>query len=101
MTDHRHYDIPFTKREDFELAWLHLVKVKSKGAPVFLVQGPNFFLGKGSKAGVVVYSPPVGQADNPATLEAPINSAEEKVAYWKVKNASEALSPIVVLQRAD
>ena len=29
--------------------------------------GPNFFLEKGSPAGVVIHSPPEGQPDNPAT----------------------------------
>ena len=68
----QHYAIPFSKREEFESAWPHILKVKSKGAPVLLVRGPNFFLGEKVKAGVVVHSPPLGQADNPATPEAPI-----------------------------
>jgi hypothetical protein len=58
----RHYAIPFTKREEFESAWPHILKVKSKGASVCLVRGPNFFLG-GHKAGIVVHCPPAGQAD--------------------------------------
>ena len=33
---HQHYAIPFTKREEFESAWPHLLKVKSKGAAVRL-----------------------------------------------------------------
>jgi len=37
-----------------------------------LVRGPTFFLGEHVKAGVVVHCPPAGQADNPATPEAPI-----------------------------
>jgi hypothetical protein len=68
----RHYAIPFAKREDFEAAWPHLLKVKTKGTPVFLVGSPNFFLGERAKAGVVVHSPPEGQANNPTTPEAPI-----------------------------
>ena len=28
------YAIPFTKREEFESAWPHLLKVKSPGAPI-------------------------------------------------------------------
>ena len=72
MTAHRHYAIPFTKREEIESAWQHIMKVKSKGAPVRLVRGPNFFLGEHSKAGVVLHCPPSGQADNPAAAEAPI-----------------------------
>jgi hypothetical protein len=69
----RHYAIPFTKQDEFEAAWPHLLKVKTKGAPVILVHAPNFFL-ENAKAGVVVHSPPAGQANNPATPEAPINS---------------------------
>ena len=60
--EYRHYAIPFTKREEFESAWPHLLKVNSKGAAVRLVRGPNFFLG-GHIAGVVVHSPPLGQED--------------------------------------
>ena len=55
-----HYAIRFTKREEFESAWPHILEVKSKGAPVVLVRGPNFFLGEDSKAGVVVHCPPAG-----------------------------------------
>ena len=36
-----HYQIPFTKREEFEAAWPYLLKVKTKGAPIILVRGPN------------------------------------------------------------
>jgi hypothetical protein len=67
-----HYAIRFTNREEFESAWPHLLKVKTKGAPVFLMRGENFFLGKGRKAGVVVHSPPRGRAESPPTGEKPI-----------------------------
>jgi hypothetical protein len=81
----RHFAIPFGKREEFEAAWPHLLKVKTKGAPVFLVRGPNFFLGDNAKAGVVVHCPPLGQANNPATPEAPIpgipNKSRERWMY--------------------
>ena len=77
----QHYAIPFTKREQFEAAWPHLLKVKTKGAPIFLVRGPNFFLGDG-KAGVVVHCPPEGQAKNPATPEAPIPGVENPHVRW-------------------
>jgi hypothetical protein len=69
----QHFAIPFTKREEFESAWPHILKVKSKGAPVRLVRGPNFFLGAGVKAGVVVHGPPAGQEDNPAVPKCPIS----------------------------
>src|SRR5438477_4679140 len=65
--EYRHYAIPFTKREEFESAWPHLLKVNSKGAALRLVRGPNFFLG-GHIAGVVVHSPPLGQED-PTSIE--------------------------------
>src|SRR6266576_2999638 len=48
----RHYAIAFAKREEFEAAWPHLLKVKTTGAPVVLVRGPNFFLGEKAVAGV-------------------------------------------------
>jgi hypothetical protein len=56
-----HYAIPFTKREELESAWPHLLKVKSKGTALRLVRAPNFFLGEHAKAGVVVHCPPLGQ----------------------------------------
>jgi hypothetical protein len=60
---YQHYAIPFTKREEFEAAWPHILEVKSQGAGIRLVRAPNFFLGERSKAGVVVHCPPPpGQA---------------------------------------
>ena len=70
-----HYAIRFTKREEFEAAWPHILKVKRKGAPLFLKCGPNFFLGGENKAGVVVHCPPRSEADHPDTREAPIPGA--------------------------
>jgi hypothetical protein len=81
MTAHRHYAIPFTKREEMESAWPHILKVKTKGAPVVLVRRPNFFLGEHTKAGVVVHSPPLGQAGNLATPEVPIKSVQGKTRW--------------------
>ena len=66
---HQHYAITFTNREQFESAWPHLLKVKSKGAPIRLLRGPNFFLGEHVKAGVIVHAPPRAQADDPATSQ--------------------------------
>ena len=79
--ENRHYAIPFAKRETFEAAWPHLLKVKSKGAPVFLVRGPSFFLGDNVKAGVIVHSPPLGHASNRATPEGPIESTNLRVRW--------------------
>ena len=82
----RHFAMRFTDRDDFESAWPHILKVKSKGAPIILVQGPNFFLGGKTEAGVVVHSPPEGQLDNPATLEGPIQNAREPRTRWLYTN---------------
>lgn len=57
----RHYQIPFTKREEFEAAWPHFLKVKTKGAPIILVRGPktDFFAIK--PAGLLIHSPPLDE----------------------------------------
>ncbi|MGV3720529.1 MAG: hypothetical protein ACO1SX_06425 [Actinomycetota bacterium] len=78
----QHFAIRFTDRADFEAAWPQLLKVKTKGAPVFLVRSPNFFLGDGVKAGVIVHSPPVGQSNNPNTPEAPIPGVANPRVRW-------------------
>jgi hypothetical protein len=65
------YEIPFANREEFESAWPHILKLKSKGASVILLRGPNakfqsIRLGA-VKAGVRILSPsennPPGYAD--------------------------------------
>ena len=70
-----HYAIPFTKREAFEAAWPHLLKVKSQGAPIVLRRGPSFWLGDESNAGVCVHTPPAG--------DTPIIDAEEVDGNWQ------------------
>jgi len=82
MVAQQHFAIRFTDQAQFESAWTHLVKVKTKGAPVFLVRGPSFFLGEGVKSGVVVHSPPVGQSKNPNTPEAPIAGVTNPRMRW-------------------
>jgi hypothetical protein len=58
------YHIPFTKREDFEAAWPHLLKVKSKGAPIILVRSPLSHWHFGTlKAGVHVHTPSPNSAE--------------------------------------
>jgi hypothetical protein len=78
----RHYAIFFTKQKEFESAWPHILKVKTNGAPIFLVRGPNFFLGDHGRAGVVVHCPPLGQADIPGTPEAPIAGVTNPRERW-------------------
>jgi hypothetical protein len=70
-----HYAIPFTKREEFESAWPHLLKVKSPGAPIVLRRGPSFWLGSETSAGVCVHTPPAG--------EKPIADAKNVGGHWQ------------------
>jgi hypothetical protein len=57
LGEHPHYVIPFTKREDFESAWAHILSVKSKSAPVILLRSPSTFFE--CKAGVIIHCPPL------------------------------------------
>ena len=63
------------KRDDFESAWPHLLKIKSKGAPIVLRRGPSFWLGDKATAGVCVHTPPVG--------EAPIADGKDAKENWE------------------
>lgn len=81
MVPYLHYLIPFTERAEFEAAWPHLVKVKTKGAPIILVRGPktDFFAIK--PAGVVVHSPPA-EKDQVAAPGQPIAGASDPRSRW-------------------
>jgi len=69
MAPQPHYVIPFTKREDFEAAWPHILKVKSKAAPVILLKSPQTFFE--CKAGVIIHCPPP-QNEGKAMPEEPL-----------------------------
>ncbi len=71
-----HYLIPFTKRAEFEAAWPHLLKVKSKGAPIILVRGPKKGFFAIEPAGVLIHTPPAGTAnrDEPASPQPDVYS---------------------------
>jgi hypothetical protein len=56
-----HYAIGFAKREEFEAAWPHLLKVKTPGAPIVLRHGPSFWLEDGGTAGICIHTPPAGE----------------------------------------
>ena len=71
----QHHAIPFTKRDEFESAWPHLLKIKSKGAPIVLKRGPSFWLGDKATAGVCVHTPPAG--------EAPIADGKDAKGNWE------------------
>jgi hypothetical protein len=77
-----HYGIKFTTREEFEAAWPHLLKVKSKGAPIVLRRGPNFWLG-GASHGVCVHTPP---ADTKPLSGPDVNSSR-----WEMSNYIELI----------
>ena len=49
-----HYQIPFAKREEFESAWPHILKVKSKGASITLLRGPHVHVETAKSAGVLI-----------------------------------------------
>ena len=55
LVEYQHYAIPFTKREEFEAAWPHLLSVKTKGAPVVLRRGPSFWLDNEKDVGVCIH----------------------------------------------
>src|SRR5687768_3031699 len=77
-----HYAIPFDKREAFEAAWPHLLKVKSRGAPIVLRRGPSFWLGEKASAGVVVHTPPAGEA--PVEEPSKIGGRIERTVYLEL-----------------
>lgn len=80
MLENRHYEIPFTKREKFEAAWPHLLKVKSRGAPIILVKKTTFFRVK--PAGVLVHTPPVLLEGKKGRPEEPIPAQDNPRTTW-------------------
>ena len=56
LADVKFHEIPFEKREVFEAAWPHLLKVKRKGEPITLLRSPHKFLGS-VDAGVRIWDP--------------------------------------------
>jgi len=68
---YRHYLIPFTKREEFEAAWPHLLKVKTKG----------FFSVK--PAGVHIQTPPLDVRQKQAVPEVSSEDAKKPHGEWR------------------
>lgn len=58
---HQVHSIPFAKREDFEAAWPHLLKVKTPGTSIILRKSRAAQDGKGRWIGVRIESDPQGQ----------------------------------------
>jgi hypothetical protein len=82
----RTYAIPFTKREDFESTWPHLLMAKSKGAPIILMRGGprTDFLGV-KPGGVLIHSPPAEPGGTPESAPA---AAAPKAAEAPVASGS-------------
>jgi hypothetical protein len=81
---YRAYLIPFTKREEFEAAWPHLLKVKSKGVPIVLVRGPKTDFFAVQPAGVIIHTPPVNEAPGPENGVS-IEDAQKADGEWRTK----------------
>ena len=81
MVESRHYQIPFTQRDQFEAAWPHFLKVKTKGAPIILVRGPKTDFFEIQPAGVLIHSPPAG-TDTRANPEVPIAGVTKVRERW-------------------
>jgi hypothetical protein len=81
LVDLATHRIPFTKREEFESTWPHLLKVKTKGAPIVLVRSPasHWHFGK-MTAGVLVHCPP--SQNQPAEPAGPIEGATKLRERW-------------------
>ena len=63
MVEASHYEIPFTKREEFEAAWPFILKVKTPGAPIILKKGPKTDFFAINPAGVLIHSPARGDEE--------------------------------------
>ena len=79
----RHYIIPFTQREEFEAAWPHLLKVKTKGAPIILVRGPKSSFFSVKPAGVHIQTPPVNARQKEAASEVSSEDAKRPHGAWR------------------
>jgi hypothetical protein len=60
------YDIPFADRDEFESVWPHLLKLKSKGASLTLVNRSHYYGGGSGMTGGVIIIPPLdGHSEGP------------------------------------
>lgn len=89
---YRIYVIPFTKREEFEAAWPQILKVKSKGVPIILVRGPKTDFFDLKPAGVIIHTPPVGEAPGP---EQGVSIADAQKAHGEWRTNSSYIELVV------
>lgn len=61
------YVIPFRKQANFEKAWPHILKIKSKGAPLILEKSPFMYNVSGSEcaSGIMILAPSLGIIGGP------------------------------------
>lgn len=86
MLDNRHYQIPFTKREEFEAAWPHLLNVKSKGAPIILIRAPKTDFMDIKPAGVLIHTPPIDRDGKEMKPGEPIPGQSSPRVTWMNTN---------------
>jgi hypothetical protein len=90
------YEIPFDSREEFEKAWPHVLKLKSRGAPLILEKSPSTYHVSGSTmpAGVRILWP------SGATVELPDGTRLEAKPPWpeSIQSASGELPEYVVAE---
>jgi len=85
------YEIPFDRREEFEKAWPHILKLKGKDAPLILERSPFTYHVSGSEAacGVMILSPSSGFTGGPNSPRAEtVTEMEELVKEGKMLRAS-------------
>jgi hypothetical protein len=59
------YELRFADREQFEAAWPQILELKSKGAPITLLSGPDQRLGATLTTGVRILAPLTGSLISP------------------------------------
>jgi hypothetical protein len=85
MVEQRHYEIPFTSRDQFESAWPHILEVKSKGAPIVLMRAPDAMLVMKIAAGVRIHCPPA-DSERKTNPEIPIAGVTNVRERWMNTN---------------
>ena len=60
------YNMPFANRKEFESAWPHILKLKSKGVSLTLISGPHWYA-PDMIAGATIW-PPLESSAGPASV---------------------------------
>lgn len=101
----RHYDIPCKDQAEFEKVWPHLLAVKSEGAPIILMPGPNKWLGNTIQGGVRIHCPPSSRhpEKDPVAPKGKIINTDNPRVRWMNRNYIELIvdGKIVDLNRIE